>query len=316
MLADGGDAESANAPFPATDPMPLPQPSRLSSRDRAAQLLIAPAALMSLNLVEAKIIVSYMQPETVPAGETFITEGDAVNNGFMVLLLQGEVLVENITVSRTKPVTVTVLGPGSLIGEMGLLDTGPRSASCTASTDIQCAVLTREALETLSMMGHHIDTSHLRANALRAFVKDFVALDERQGLTLLFESFGFKHGIPLDADLVFDVRCLPNPHYDPALRPLTGRDTEVINFLSAESDVQRMEADIFRFLSDWLPGYVRDNRTYLTVAIGCTGGQHRSVYIAEKLAAELSKRHKQVMSRHNELPETEGRITVPQFGGT
>lgn len=144
-----GSRPEVDEPFAATDPMPLPRQAHLSSRDRAAQLLIAPSALMSLSLVEAKIIVTYMQPETVPAGETFITEGDAVNNGFMVLLLDGEVLVENITVSRTKPVTVTVLGPGSLIGEMGLLDTGPRSASCTASTDIQCAVLTREALESL-----------------------------------------------------------------------------------------------------------------------------------------------------------------------
>lgn len=134
------------APEPASGP---PARDGSSTRDYAARLLIAPAALMQLNLVEAKIVVSYMQPERVPAGETFITEGDAVNTGFMVLLLEGEVLVENITVSRTKPVTVTVLGPGSLIGEMGVLDTGPRSASCTASTDIACAVLTREALETL-----------------------------------------------------------------------------------------------------------------------------------------------------------------------
>jgi CRP/FNR family cyclic AMP-dependent transcriptional regulator len=136
-----------NERFPDTNPVPLERP--LSSRDQAAHLLIAPTALITLSLTEAKIVVSYMQPETVPAGETFITEGDAVNNGFMVLLLSGEVLVENITVSRTKPITVTVLGPGSLIGEMGLLDTGPRSASCTASTDIQCAVLTRQALEDL-----------------------------------------------------------------------------------------------------------------------------------------------------------------------
>lgn len=124
-------------------------PREMSSREHAARLLVAPSALMHLSLTEAKIVVSYMHPEKVPAGETFITEGDAVNNGFMVLLLDGEVLVENITVSRTKPVTVSILGPGSLIGEMGLLDTGPRSASCTASTDIQCAVLTRESLEAL-----------------------------------------------------------------------------------------------------------------------------------------------------------------------
>ena len=128
---------------------PAPPTREASSRDYAARLLTAPAALMQLSLVEAKIVVSYMRPERVDAGQMFITEGDAENTGFMVLLLDGEVLVESITVSRTKPVTITVLGPGSLIGEMGILDTGPRSASCTASTNIQCAVLTREALESL-----------------------------------------------------------------------------------------------------------------------------------------------------------------------
>ncbi len=126
-----------------------PVPREISSREYAARLLVAPAALMQLSLTEAKIVVSYMRPEQVPAGETFITEGDADNTGFMVLLLDGEVVVESITVSRTAPVTTAVLGPGSLVGEMGLLDTGPRSASCTASTDIQCAVLTRQALESL-----------------------------------------------------------------------------------------------------------------------------------------------------------------------
>jgi UPF0042 nucleotide-binding protein len=145
----------------------------------------------------------------------------------------------------------------------------------------------REALEMLASLGHHIDTSNLRPNALRASIKDFAALDERSGLVLLFESFGFKHGIPLDADLVFDVRCLPNPHYDPALRPLTGRDAEVIRFLEAQPEVARMEADLRRFIGDWLPAYVRDNRSYLTVGIGCTGGQHRSVYLAERLAAHF-----------------------------
>ncbi len=133
-----------------SDPKEPVAPAReVSSREYAARLLTAPAALMQLSLIEAKIVVSYMRPERVDAGETFITEGDANNTGFMVLLLEGEVLVESITVSRTKPVTITILGPGSLIGEMGILDTGPRSASCTASTDIQCAVLTREGLESL-----------------------------------------------------------------------------------------------------------------------------------------------------------------------
>ncbi|OHC65849.1 MAG: RNase adaptor protein RapZ [Rhodocyclales bacterium RIFCSPLOWO2_02_FULL_63_24] len=160
----------------------------------------------------------------------------------------------------------------------------------------------REALEMLASLGHHIDTSNLRPNALRACVKEFAALDERSGLTLLFESFGFKHGIPLDADLVFDVRCLPNPHYDPVLRPLTGRDAAVIEFLAAQAEVVRMEADLRRFIGDWLPAYIRDNRSYLTVGIGCTGGQHRSVYLAEKLAAHF-RGSARVLVRHRSLIE-------------
>jgi UPF0042 nucleotide-binding protein len=166
----------------------------------------------------------------------------------------------------------------------------------------EAIAIEREALETLASLGHHIDTSNLRANALRASIKEFAALDERRGLTLLFESFGFKHGIPLDADLVFDVRCLPNPHYDPALRPLTGRDAEVIRFLAAQPEVTRMEADLRRFIGDWLPAYVRDNRSYLTVGIGCTGGQHRSVYLAERLAAHFGESAR-VLVRHRSLIE-------------
>ncbi|MDP1957137.1 MAG: RNase adapter RapZ, partial [Rhodocyclaceae bacterium] len=142
----------------------------------------------------------------------------------------------------------------------------------------------REALETLKGLGHPIDTSNLRPNALRAMVKAFIELEaDGRELTLLFQSFGFKHGLPLDADLVFDVRCLPNPHYDPLLRPLTGRDAAVIAFLEGEPEVRKMFDDIRRFVDDWLPAYIRDNRSYLTVALGCTGGQHRSVWFAEKL---------------------------------
>jgi UPF0042 nucleotide-binding protein len=158
----------------------------------------------------------------------------------------------------------------------------------------------REALEALSSLGHHIDTSNLGPNALRAFVKDFADLDERSGLTLLFESFGFKHGIPLDADLVFDVRPLPNPHYDPALRPLTGRDQPVMNFIEAQPDAMKMLDDIHRFVADWLPAYIRDNRSYLTIAIGCTGGQHRSVYFVEQLAQRMAS-NVRVLVRHRTL---------------
>ena len=158
----------------------------------------------------------------------------------------------------------------------------------------------RELLEPLSILGHRIDTSNLKANALREWVRQFIESDPGQGLTLMFESFGFKHGIPLDADLVFDVRCLPNPHYDAALRPLTGRDRPVIDFLEAETDVCRMRDDIRQFVATWLPCYIKDNRNYLTVAIGCTGGQHRSVYLAEWLGREFADRAR-VLVRHRTL---------------
>ncbi len=155
----------------------------------------------------------------------------------------------------------------------------------------------RDALASIAELGHRIDTSDLLANTLRAWVKGFIDLAPAEGLTLMFESFGFKYGIPLDADLVFDVRCLPNPHYDPRLRPLTGRDQPVIDFLRTIPEVARMGEDIRRFLADWLPAYVGDNRSYLTVAIGCTGGQHRSVYLVEWLAAQF-RDQLEVIVRH------------------
>jgi UPF0042 nucleotide-binding protein len=155
-------------------------------------------------------------------------------------------------------------------------------------------------LETISTLGHRIDTSGMKASGLREWVRQFIEAEPGQGLTLMFESFGFKHGLPLDADLVFDVRCLPNPHYDPDLRTLTGKDQPVIDFLEAEEEVCRMRDDICRFVATWLPCYIRDNRNYLTVAIGCTGGQHRSVYMAEWLANEFTERAR-VLVRHRTL---------------
>ncbi len=155
----------------------------------------------------------------------------------------------------------------------------------------------RDLLSEIAELGHRMDTSDLHANTLRAWVKDFVQIEATEGLTLMFQSFGFKYGIPLDADLVFDVRCLPNPHYDPRLRPLTGRDQPVIDFLAAVPEVGRMAEDIRNFVTTWLPAYVRDNRSYLTVAIGCTGGKHRSVYLAEWLAERFGDRVR-VLVRH------------------
>ena len=157
----------------------------------------------------------------------------------------------------------------------------------------------RELLADLQSDAHVIDTSDLRPNALRDWLKDFLGSDRAQ-LTLVFTSFGFKHGIPLDADLAFDVRPLPNPFYDPDLRPLTGRDAAVIQFLDDTPAAQEMLADIEQLVRKWLPAYQRDNRHYLTVAIGCTGGQHRSVYFAEQLAKRFAARVPALV-RHREI---------------
>ena len=171
--------------------------------------------------------------------------------------------------------------------------------SDTGLTLPECIAKERELLSEVAESAHHVDTSDLSPNALRNWVKDFVGL-AGSGLTLLFESFGFKNGIPLDADLVFDVRCLPNPHYDPQLRPFTGCDAPVREFLGADPSTQKMRDDIRTFVENWLPCFNRDNRSYLTVALGCTGGRHRSVYLAEVLAAHFRDRAP-VLVRHREL---------------
>ena len=157
----------------------------------------------------------------------------------------------------------------------------------------------RELLAKIAEIGHRMDTSDLSPNALRGWVKDFLGLD-RSRITLLFESFGFKHGLPLDADFVFDVRCLPNPFYDPKLRPFTGKDQPVVDFIEAQPDAIAMLADIRYYVEKWLPCFIRDNRAYLTVAIGCTGGQHRSVYFTEQLAERFRGEY-QVLVRHRGL---------------
>lgn len=163
----------------------------------------------------------------------------------------------------------------------------------------ECVQQERELLAEISNIGHHIDTSELKTNALSVWIKQFIKLD-RARMTLLFESFGFKHGIPLDADFVFDVRCLPNPYYNLQLRPLTGKDAPVIEFLESTEATRQMFADISSFVERWLPHFIADNRSYLTVAIGCTGGQHRSVYLSEKLS-QYFQQQQQVLLRHREL---------------
>ena len=157
----------------------------------------------------------------------------------------------------------------------------------------------RDLLSELREYSLVIDTSQLKASHLRTEVRKLLD-HEPNSLTLVFESFGFKRGVPMDADFVFDVRMLPNPHYEPELRPLTGLDKPVADYLSVEPEVQAMQAQIIDFVERWLPSMVRDHRSYVTVAIGCTGGQHRSTYLVEELATHFSQRWT-VRSRHREL---------------
>ena len=159
--------------------------------------------------------------------------------------------------------------------------------------------LERELLSDLREQAHVIDTSVIRPSQLQAHVKSLLSAPVSQ-LTLVFESFAFKRGIPVDADYVFDVRMLPNPHYEAALRDLTGRDVPVIDFLKQHPEVELMYDHIQSFLGHWLEALARDHRSYVTVAIGCTGGQHRSVYLVEKLAAAFGGRWI-TLKRHREL---------------
>lgn len=165
----------------------------------------------------------------------------------------------------------------------------------------ECIQLERQILGEIREVGHVIDTTGLSARQLHRWIREVVALD-RSRLTVIFESFGFKHGLALDADFAFDARCLPNPFYEIPLRPLTGLDAPVIEFLQSHSQVGLFGEDVRTLLERWLPIFEQDQRSYVTVAIGCTGGQHRSVYLAEQLGRHFQTRW-QVLVRHRELAQ-------------
>jgi RNase adapter protein RapZ len=198
----------------------------------------------------------------------------------------------------------------------------PLSSQTSSNIDEQASMqhilleaieLERGVLADLREDSHIIDTSMIRPAQLLAYVKDLISASSNaahplNGMTLVFESFAFKRGIPMDADYVFDVRMLPNPHYEPDLRQLTGRDTPVASFLQQQPEVADMQADISKFVTKWLKALARDHRSYVTIAIGCTGGQHRSVYLVEQLAAAFAndKSGKEsgkfvTLKRHREL---------------
>ena len=170
--------------------------------------------------------------------------------------------------------------------------------SHTGLTVAECIYKERELLEHIAELGTRIDTSHISSNILKTWIKSFIHGD-KQRVNLIFESFGFKHGVPLDADFVFDVRCLPNPYYEVNLRPLTGQDQAIIDFFADKPAVHEMTADIEAYVRKWLPAFAAEHRSYLTIAIGCTGGQHRSVFIAETLAQRFTA--ESVLLRHRQL---------------
>lgn len=171
------------------------------------------------------------------------------------------------------------------------------------STDLYEAIDIESALlKSISMMANFvIDTSNMSLHQLRDLVKNRLLENNETRMALLFQSFGFKNGVPVDADLVYDVRCLPNPYWDIALRSLTGLHIDVAKFLDSQEEVQEMTDDIRDYLEKWLPKYESNNRSYITVAVGCTGGQHRSVYICEKLKKYFSSKIKNVQIRHRDL---------------
>jgi len=167
----------------------------------------------------------------------------------------------------------------------------------------------REAIETertilepiVNLATLTIDTSEMSLHDLRTAIKERLVQTTGSSISVLFQSFGFKHGIPTDADFVYDIRILPNPHWDPALRVQTGKDQGVIEFLDAQEDVESMFIDIRDYLKKWLPHFEQNNRSYITIAIGCTGGQHRSVYMAQRLANDFETHFENVQVRHREL---------------
>lgn len=201
---------------------------------------------------------------------------------------------------RVEIIYLDALGP-TLVKRFS--ETRRRHPLTDAHTDLREAIEAERAVlaNIADISDLNIDTTQLSAAALADLIKQRVALKTDLGISLLFRSFGYKFGVPVDADMVFDIRCLPNPHWEPTLRHLTGRDQPVKDYLAKQDDVQEMFQDIHDYLAAWLPRFAANHRIYMTVAIGCTGGQHRSVYMAERLGAAFTHATASVLVRHREL---------------
>lgn len=216
-----------------------------------------------------------------------------------------EKLANHITTWRTRKHGCKVLylycEPGTLIKRYRA--TRRRHPLTDGSTDLFAAIAREaEALEPLAQLADaRIDTTHTNIHQLREIIRERVAKVHEHPMTLMVESFGYRLGLAQDADFVFDMRCLPNPYWDPALREFTGLDQPIIEYLEGHNTVTRMLNNLVKFLVDWLPGYAASNRSYLTVALGCTGGRHRSVYMAEQLSSQLAHAGWRVTVQHRDL---------------
>lgn len=182
-------------------------------------------------------------------------------------------------------------------------ETRRRHPLSSASVDLKKAIaLDRELLEPIAAIAsRHIDTSNMTLHQLRDLIKKQIVPETSGAMAVLFQSFAFKRGVPVDADYVFDVRCLPNPYWKKELRPYTGGDKQVIEFLDSQPEVAAMLADLNGFLSRWIPRFAATNRSYLTIAVGCTGGQHRSVYVCNQLALQFARQLPNIQVQHREL---------------
>ncbi len=184
-------------------------------------------------------------------------------------------------------------------------ETRRRHPLSSTSVDLKKAIaLEREILDPIAAIANrHIDTSNMTLHQLRDLIKKQIVPHASQDMAILFQSFAFKRGVPIDADFVFDVRCLPNPYWKNELRAYTGNDPPVVAFMESQTEVAAMLADLNGFLSRWIGSFAASNRSYLTIAIGCTGGQHRSVYICNQLALQFSHQFPNIQTQHRELSE-------------
>lgn len=182
-------------------------------------------------------------------------------------------------------------------------ETRRRHPLSSESVDLKKAIaLDMKLLEPIAAIAsRHIDTSNMSLHQLRDLIKKQIVPENPDTMAVLFQSFAFKYGVPVDADFVFDVRCLPNPYWKTELRQYNGGDPPVIEFLDSQTDVAAMLADLNGFISRWIPSFVRSNRSYLTIAVGCTGGQHRSVYICNQLALQFEGKLPNIQTQHREL---------------